>query len=298
MRAARLGKSNALQRRCTTIREHEHESKLLDKSSFSEFMIGKTLHLAWYPLVLASLAGFADLEVLAAETITTIGITEPILDSIVGTPVSGIVAARKFKEGDFVKKGDIIVELDKALEDLEVARREVVLEPLKTDYEATKYLLELPKTSVSKEILDKKQSDYRVALAEYELAKEQARKRLILAPFDGYITEFFHQVGEACQVEQPPIVRLVDTSRCFFICNLDAKVGHGLRVGQKVELEIESGPSVVLLSGNISFASPVVDAASGLMKVKVIFENPEGKIKPGVAGKMMFEEAANVSARK
>src|SRR5689334_18029359 len=87
----------------------------------------------------ASFLPLLTAPVMAAQIIATPGITEPILDSIVGTPVSGIVAARKFKEGDFVKKGEVIVELDKALEDLEVARREVVLEPLKTDFEATKY---------------------------------------------------------------------------------------------------------------------------------------------------------------
>src|SRR4051812_40019253 len=90
----------------------------------------------------------------AAETITAIGITEPILDATLGTPVSGIVAVRKAAEGDFVKKNDVLVELDKALEELEVVRREVVLEPLRTDYEASKYLFEQPKSSMSKELLD------------------------------------------------------------------------------------------------------------------------------------------------
>jgi RND family efflux transporter MFP subunit len=249
--------------------------------------------LAWSALLAVLTAGSVN----AAETITTLGLTEPILDSTLGTPVNGIVGARKFKEGDFVKRGDVLIELDKSLEELEVARREVVLEPLKADFEASKFLYEQPKSSMSKELLDKKQSDYKVALAEYELAKEQVRKRLIVAPFDGTITAIFLQVGAACQVEQP-ILRLVDTRRCYFVCNVEAKAGHSLRIDQKVDLEVESGPSVVLLQGTIGFVSPVVDPASGLMKVKAIFENPDGKIRPGVAGKMMFQENANVSARK
>jgi RND family efflux transporter MFP subunit len=232
----------------------------------------------------------------AAETITTLGISEPILDSTLGTQVAGIIANRKFKEGDFVKKGDVLIELEKGLEELEVARREVVLEPLKADYEAAKYLFEQPKSSMSKEAMDKKRADYRVALAEYELAKETVRRRTILAPFDGFITQILLQVGEACQLEQP-ILRLVDTRRCYLVCNVDAKAGHGLRPGQKVDLEIESGAAPVLLPGIISFVSPVVDAASGLLKVKAIFENPDAKIRPGVAGKMSFEDTTHVNAR-
>jgi RND family efflux transporter MFP subunit len=231
-----------------------------------------------------------------AETVTTIGITEPILTSTLGTPVTGIIAARKFKEGDFVKKGDVLVELDKALEQLEVARREVVLDPLKADYAANKYLYEQSRSSVSKEQLDKKEADYKVAVAEYELAKEQVRKRLILAPFDGVITEIHLQVGEACQLEQP-ILRLVDTRRCYFVGNVDAKSGHGLRVGQKVKIELEAGPATLSFDAELSFVSPVVDPASGLMKVKAIFENPDGKIRPGVTGKMIFDEPVHATAR-
>jgi RND family efflux transporter MFP subunit len=251
----------------------------------------------WFAAFWAAMLALTP-HVLAAEKITVTGLTEPILDSTLGTPVAGIIAERKFKEGDFVHKGDVLVELDKSLEQLEVARREVVIEPLKTDYEASKYLFEQPKSSISKEQLDKKQSDYRIAVAELALAKEQERKRSIMAPFDGTITEIFVQVGEACQLQQAqPLLRLVDTRHCYFVCNVDAKAGHNLRLNQPVDLEVESGPGVVLVPGKISYLSPVVDAASGLMKVKAIFENPDGKIRPGVAGKMTFEEAANVSAR-
>ncbi|MFO1500742.1 MAG: efflux RND transporter periplasmic adaptor subunit [Verrucomicrobiota bacterium] len=233
----------------------------------------------------------------AAATTSVIGITEPILDSTLGTPVAGIISARHFKEGDTVKKGEVVVELDKALEDLEVARRHIVLEPLQTDYEASKFLFEQPKSSVSKEIVEKKQAEYKVAQAEYELAKEQARKRLITAPFEGTITELFLQVGESCQVQQP-ILRLVDTRQCYFICNVDARTGYSLSPGQRVNLEIESGPAPQNVPATISFVSPVVDAASGLMKVKAIFDNPNPKIRPGVAGRMLLEETADASERK
>jgi len=125
------------------------------------------------PALVCAVLGLGLFQATAApaENVTVVGITEPILDSIVGTPVAGIVMVRRFKEGDFVKQGQVVMELDKALEDLELTRREVVLEPLKADYEASKYLIEQPKSSMSKELLDKKQADYKVAIAEFELAK-------------------------------------------------------------------------------------------------------------------------------
>jgi RND family efflux transporter MFP subunit len=247
-------------------------------------------------LSLAALICLLPVQSAPAQTLSAIGITEPILDSTLGTPVAGILAARKFAEGDFVKAGDVLIELDNALEELEVARREVVLEPLQTDYEASKFLFEQPKSSVSKELLDKKHAEYKVALAEYELAKEQVRKRSILAPFDGVITEIYLQLGEGCQMQQP-VLRLVDTRRCYFLGNVEARAGHTLRVGQSVDLEIESSPVDVTVRGQISFVSPVVDPASGLLRVKVVFDNPEGQIRPGVTGRMIFQEVTSVSAR-
>src|SRR2546422_493039 len=45
----------------------------------------------------------------AAETPPAAGITEAILDVTLSTPVPGIVAVRKFKEGDFIKEGEVLL---------------------------------------------------------------------------------------------------------------------------------------------------------------------------------------------
>lgn len=235
--------------------------------------------------------GLAALSV-HGEKISSAGITEPILDATLSSPVAGIIATQQVKEGAFIKSGQTIVELDKRLEELEARRRGIILPPMKTDLEGTRFLFQQPKSSISKEVLDKKQSDFDVASLEHDLADEAVRKRLIVAPFDGTVAEIFIKVGEACQIQQP-VVRLVDTRRCYFISNVEAKRGSTLKTGQVVDLEIDAGAQPVHFSGTISFISPVVDPASGLMKVKVVFENPEGKIRPGVAGKMIFEDTKN-----
>src|SRR5438876_11316600 len=38
------------------------------------------------------------------------GITEPFLDVTMSASVAGIITAQKFKEGDFVQEGDVILE--------------------------------------------------------------------------------------------------------------------------------------------------------------------------------------------
>lgn len=214
------------------------------------------------------------------------GITEAINDVMLSASAAGIVGKRPFKEGDTVKAGDVIMELDSRLEELEVERRRSVLDLRKSDLENSKKIFE--KTiSLSREEMEKKTTEFAVAQAEHELAKEQLRRRHLYAPFEGTITALLQDVGEACQAQQP-LVRLVDTRRCYFICNVEARAGHALKAGQQVQLEIESGDQTAKVSGTIFFVSPVVDPASGLMRVKVVFENPESRIRPGVAGRMLL----------
>lgn len=216
------------------------------------------------------------------------GITEPINDVILSAPLAGVIGARLAKEGDPVKEGAAVVELDKKLEELEVERRKLVLEQRKTDLDSTMALFEKKAISISREEMEKRKSDYHIALVEHELAKEQLRKRQITAPFEGVVTEFHLDVGESCQSQQA-LVRLVDTRRCYFVANVEARAGHALKAGQAVDLQIDSGATEVAIKGSVFFVSPVVDPASGLMKVKVVFENADGKIRPGVAGRLKLD---------
>src|SRR5437016_1402727 len=82
-----------------------------------------------------------------AQPVTALGITEPFLDSTLSTPVAGIVSLRRFKEGAVISQGDVLVELDKRLEELEVIRRKAVYEQAENEYIVTKKLFDKPNSS-------------------------------------------------------------------------------------------------------------------------------------------------------
>jgi RND family efflux transporter MFP subunit len=223
----------------------------------------------------------------AAEEVWVPGLTEPFKDVTLSVAVPGTVATRYFREGDFVKQGQVVLDLDKKLEELGVQRRKLVADQLKQDLDGTRYVFEHGK-SVSAEDLAKKEVEYKVAVVDYDTTVEQLRKRQVFAPMDGYITAYFVEVGEDRRA-QDPVVRMAETRRCYFVSNIEAKAGAPLKAGQTAQLQIDSGAGVVPFEGKIVFVSPVVDPASGLMRVKVLFDNPDGKIRPGVAGRMKLE---------
>lgn len=234
-------------------------------------------------LVLLALSPHA----LGQELMEAAGITEPISDVALSPAVPGLVSAWKFKEGDFVKQDEVIIELDNRLETLEVERRKLAMDNRKADWEALQTLLQKNSISVKKEDLDKAETEYRIAAAEHQMATEQLRKRKIIAPCAGYVVEIVRDVGEACEAYQP-LVRVADPRQCYFVSNVEAKAAGRLHLGQEVKLLIETAGEPVGCAGTVVFLSPVVDPASGLRKVKVLFDNPEQKINPGVAGKMRF----------
>jgi len=245
-------------------------------------------------------------------------VTEPFLDVTLSASVPGTIVRHHFKEGDFVKEGDVVISLDKCAEELEAARRKLIsdskaevnaaaeqVKTLKSALAGTRQLFEATK-SVSREEMEKKELEYKQAQfeferlttaeerekIEYEIALEQLRKRHIISPLTGRVTRIFLQVGEDCKAQEP-LVRVVDTRRGHIVCNVEAKSAYHLKEEMPVRLEIEAGNSFVTVQGKIIFVSPVVDPASGLLRVKALFDNVDGKIRPGVAGRMYYPESKN-----
>lgn len=220
-----------------------------------------------------------------AEPRAVLGITEPFMDVTLSSSVQGTIHIEHFKEGEAVKETQVILELDSKLEELETGRRRQVMEHAMSDYEATKQLFEKSK-AVSKDELDKKETEYKVAVAELGIAEEQLRRRKIVAPFAGNIVEILLQPGASCEPYQP-LVRLVDTSRVYFVGHIEGTAAADLKLGQTVKVEVTGSRQPV--EAAISFIAPVVDSASGLARVKAIFDNAEGKVRPGLAARMIVD---------
>jgi RND family efflux transporter MFP subunit len=233
-------------------------------------------------LMMAALVAAVLTFTTRAAALTMDGITEPLHDVTLGLADPGIIQRQFFQEGDPAKQGDVILELDTKLEELEVTRRQAVMKQDQAVLDSTRELFQSTK-SVSKQDLDKAGAEYDVAQAEYAIAVQQLANRRLVAPFAGRVTEILLHPGAACAPYQP-LVRLVDTSRCYFIGHIDGVAASRLQLDEPVTINVVGGQTV---SAKICFVSPVVDAASGLARVKAVFDNPDDKIRPGLAATLM-----------
>ncbi len=256
--------------------------------------------------------GIGLVQARAGEYIEVSGITEPVVDVTLSSDAAGKVAKIFFKEGDFVKQGETILELEKTMEELEVKRRLLILESkvelntaveqeksLKSMMESTRSLFKKTK-SVSKDEMEKIELDYKLAvgkrmqlevaeereLIEYHIALENLRRRILVAPVDCIIIDLSLDIGETCEPRQP-LVTIVDTSKCVFVANMEERLGRTMKKGMAVSLKIRTGDTAVERQGKVIYVSPVVDSASSLLEVKIEFDNSDRSVRPGVAGTMV-----------
>ena len=242
------------------------------------------------------------------------GITEPYRDANVSASASGTITAINAKEGQFVHAGDVIVELDSQLEALEVERRKTIadsmveinaartrLETLKLDLDGTRKLRESTK-SVSLDDLQKKELEYKLAEAdldqllvtkdrekvEFRIADAQFQRRSVLAPFDGMIVQLLLEVGESCN-QQQAILRIVDVRKCRLVVHMEQAQSVKLKPGKQVTVRLREIDGSVTLQGTVEFLSPLVDASSGLREVRVLFDNSDGRVHPGVTGSIVAD---------
>jgi HlyD family secretion protein len=223
--------------------------------------------------------------------------------------IDGVVSSVFVKEGSRVTKDFVILKLDDSLQKLEVERRKSILDDVseyesnkknlvlaKSLYESTKSLYEKT-ASVSKDELNNIEMQYQTLLGkvnsfearkaqekvEYSIAKEVLERYQLISPVNGIVTSLEIQKGEWAKAGEVQAV-IVDNSICFVELNIEENIGRQIKSGKKAVI-YSSGYKK---QGVVTYISPVADKTSGLIKVKVEFENPNSNFIAGTLAKVSF----------
>lgn len=242
------------------------------------------------------------------------GVTEPINQAKIGFTVPGKIDSIWVKEGAFVHKGDTLINLVKTEEELRVRMNKIIADDLTAiasaqakmdtylkDYYAIKKLYETS-NSISQEQLWEKQMNFDIARAEwnaaktnkskdsieYQLARAQLKKQYLIAPFDGEIVSIAKNNSESVEALEP-IIEIADVRTCRMTTYIVANKAHNLKVGQNVKLSLDGANKSRTRNGTIEFVSPVVDKSSLLRTIKIIFDNSDRFVEPGVTGKLYLK---------
>jgi RND family efflux transporter MFP subunit len=218
------------------------------------------------------------------------GLCEAKVDASLSFPVGGVLAKVLVKEGEQVKAGQPLLELENDIETLEVKRQELAVEAARKDFDRTKNAFSRG-GSITQEELDQKEAVWQISIVEKQQAESQLKRRQLLSPSDGVVEDLFQLDRGEAVAPNTPAVRVVNRSECLFTCYVKGDTKHGCEEGKAVEIVLFTETGEVTMAGKIEFVSGAIDAGSGLRRVRAAFSNPEGKIASGTKGKLRLKAA-------
>ena len=205
-------------------------------------------------------------------------------EATVVAKVGGVVEKYYVEEGDEVKAGQPLVQLETDRLKLELDRTNANLRKLKNDLERNEAIYK--KNLVSSEAFEKLKFDYESQLASYELAKLELEFAQVKAPIDGVISKRHVKVGNMITVNQA-VYQITDFDPLHAVIYVPEKELYKLRVNQKAMVQVDAN-SETYYQGFVKRISPVVDADSGTFKVTVEVNDPEKQLKPGMFGRLQI----------
>jgi membrane fusion protein (multidrug efflux system) len=177
----------------------------------------------------------------------------------------GRVATLLVEEGDAIRKGQLLATLVQDDEEIRLKKAQLTQSNAKLAYERAKDLVE--KELISREEYDKLSIDYEIAgqeLAESQWAKDRTEIR---SPFTGKVTQRMIQVGQHVQISDE-LFQVTDFDPLIARIYLPERDIIGLNEGREVRILLNADASV-RFTGRIRQISPIVDTATGTVKVTV-----------------------------
>jgi len=216
------------------------------------------------------------------------GLVLPFKEVVVSSPVQSTIDSIECKEGDTVARGDILAQLDNRIEKLDMLRTKAAMEKRQFDFEGTNNLF--ADNIISEDEAMKGRIELELARLQAEQAEEINRLRTITAPISGIIVEKMREIGESVTATQP-MFRLVDIDKVFVQFYLPVEDSALIKVGRELRVKCRAADEDAMFPGVVAFVDPRVDAASGLIRVKVIIDNPDHAIKPGLRAEIFIPES-------
>jgi RND family efflux transporter MFP subunit len=203
---------------------------------------------------------------------------------------TGRVVRLPVEEGDIVKTGALIAQLDLSEETVQTdnmtAQSKATYEEAEKNFHRSEDLFS--KGMISQQDLDAIRRGYEVARSQYQAAVADAGVKkdysIVRVPFDGVISKKYTEVGELLMPGKQ-IVTIVNPSRIYVLATIDEVDVGRLKLGQPVALTVDAFPGEKF-SGAIKRISPIVSGGkleTRTADVWIYFDEKQPRIKPGMS---------------
>ncbi len=214
-----------------------------------------------------------------ADRYEAVGTIEAIESITVVSEIDAAVVSLPFQEGRFIRRGELIAQLDDSQLAAELQRAEALHDQSHTSYERIKAVVD--QKAGTPQDLDDAAAALKVADANLALARARFAKTRIVAPFDGIIGARNVSVGTFLRAGQS-ITELANIDEIRVDFSAPERYLSQLNDGAEATVSTTAYPGYSL-KGKIIAIEPVLDAGTRSARVVARVANPGRKFRPGMS---------------
>lgn len=232
------------------------------------------------------------------KPVTLVGAVEPDKRSIIASEIEGLVESLPGTEGTFVNKGDIIAKFNSRSLEIDLNEAKANKREAQARYQLARKNLERFEELEQKGVASTQQlqdADSEKSALNARIAQFQAQvdgldydieQSNITAPFSGFVTEEYTEVGQWVQ-KGGPVVELIDISIAEIGIDMPERYINKVKKGLGVIVNFDSLPDVSI-EGEITSLVPQADREARTFPVKIKLDNKDGIIKSGMVARVSF----------
>ena len=225
-----------------------------------------------------------SVEVARVETVRMIDEAQAVgslrsRQSVVLKPeVSGRVTRLNFRDGEKVRRGQLLVQLDDQLPVAQTQQAQAELSIARANHARNQELV--AQNFISKRSVDESAANLQVAQAKLALAEATAARLRILAPFDGIAGIRSINVGDYLK-DGAEIVNIEDIDAVFVDFRLPERFQTKAQRGQTALVEIDALPGRKW-PAVVQAIDPLVDANGRSIGIRGCIDNRQMQLRPGM----------------
>ena len=208
-----------------------------------------------------------------ADDIEAVGSLRSRQGTVVRAEVSGRVTQINFRDGQRVRRGQLLVQLDDRLR-----QAQAELSIAQANHKRNRELV--AQGFISQRGVDESQAAVQVAEAKAELARATAARLRVLAPFDGVAGLRNISVGDYLK-EGADIVNLEDMAAMYVDFRLPERLQARVRPGQTARVLVEALPDRAF-AAVVQAVDPLIDANGRALSVRGCIDNRLLQLRPGM----------------
>lgn len=198
---------------------------------------------------------------------------------------SGAVVKINKRKGDYVKKGDVILQVDDRLIQAEYTISKLNRDQAEKDMKRFENLASTD--AVTQKQLEEYTKAFKIMDAQFSAISKRLEDTRITAPISGYINQEYYEMG-ALVGPGMPIADIINSSPLKFSIKVSESEVSQVNKGDVVSIQVNSIPNETF-TGKVDFISNQADGSFKYEVILIVSGDNVQKIKPGMFGTAKFQ---------